>query len=60
MFLCRNALVLLAFLVVASICLFQFKSFCIVTLRYFAVLAYSSVWLCILYKNWICFHLEVM
>ena len=60
MFLCRNALVLLAFLVVASICLFQFKSFCIVTSRYFAVLASSSVWLWILYRNLTGFRLEVM
>ena len=41
-------------------CLFQFKSFCIVTPRYFAVLASSSVWLCILYKNLTGFRLEVM
>ena len=60
MFLCRNALVLLAFLIVASICLFQFKSFCIVTPRYFAVLASSSVLLCILYENWTGSCLEVM
>ena len=51
---------LLAFFVVASICLFQFKSFYIVTPRYFAVLADSSVWLCILYENLTGFRFEVM
>ena len=51
---------LLAFLVVATICLFKFKSFYIVTPRYFAVLATSSVWLCILYENLTGFCLEVM
>ena len=60
-FLFRNALVLLAFfLAVASICLFQCRSFGKVTPRYFAVLASSSVWLCILYGYLTGLHLEVM